>query len=131
MDTIFIGCWLGGAAVVAVGASAKGYSGLIFFVLSLFATPLVALVALCFAPTLASQAGPPQPRRADDPYKYCGRCTNKVVLSETVCLHCGADLAKVVRLPSTRVPSARPSTPALIAAPAPRLEAAGWRSVEP
>ncbi len=133
MDPLFIGCWIGGSAVVAAGASAKGYSALAFFALSLFASPVVTLVALCFAPTREPRTGPLPPRRADDPYKYCGKCTNKVVLSETVCLHCGADLAKVVRLPPQRLVRG----PArLLAVPAPRLqapplEAPGWNSIEP
>ena len=118
MGSFVIGCWLGGAAVVAAGASLKGYSALGFFALSLFASPVVTFAALCFAPKRLAPAGRRPP--LEGPYKYCGRCENKVLLTATVCLHCGAGLTRIVRLPP----------PKLLAAPAPRLQATGWQNID-
>jgi hypothetical protein len=74
---------LGGAI-----ASSKGRSGIGFFFLSVFLTPLVGILAAAFMPSLKPAAGVDTRERVP-----CFKCAELVLPEAVVCKHCGADLA--------------------------------------
>lgn len=80
--------WVVFSILAGVVASSKGRSGVGFFFLSIFLSPLVGLLAAAFMPSLKPQAGVDVRERVE-----CFKCAELVLPQAAVCKHCGADLA--------------------------------------
>lgn len=80
--------WLILSILAGAIASSKGRSGVGFFFLAVFLTPLVGILAAAFLPSLKPAAGVDVRERTP-----CLRCAELVLPEAAVCKHCGADLA--------------------------------------
>lgn len=69
-------------------AESKGRSGVGYFFLSVFLTPLIGIVAAAFMSSLKVPAGVDARERVP-----CFKCAELVLPEAAVCKHCGADLA--------------------------------------
>lgn len=80
--------WFVFSILAGVIASSKGRSGVGFFFLSIFLSPIVGILAAAFMPSLKTPAG------FDDRERVaCFKCAELVLPQASVCKHCGADLA--------------------------------------
>lgn len=84
--------WLPACFVVAYVANQKGRSGIGFFVLSFFLTPLIGFLAVIALPRIE-----PKPVLAKDyldpppALTTCPRCAERIQPAALVCRFCGAD----------------------------------------
>ncbi len=85
--------WLGLSILAGVIAAGKGRSGLGFFLLAVFLSPLIGLIAaLCVRPREVLDA---QRARASGVYggwRRCPHCAEAVRIEARVCRYCGNDL---------------------------------------
>jgi hypothetical protein len=75
----FLLVWIVTCLLVARVANNKGRSGGAWFILSLFISPLLTLIALLAMPTVDAPGST----------KICPRCAETVKLAAQVCKHCG------------------------------------------
>jgi len=80
--------WFIFAIVVAVGAAARGRSGLGWFVLAMIISPLLAVILLFLLPANPGVSTGPTP----DTHVKCPDCAELVLAEAKVCKHCGCRL---------------------------------------
>ena len=78
--------WFMFSVLAGVIASSKGRSGIGFFLLSVFLTPLVGILAAAFMPRIDSNAPKPGTQIK------CPDCAELILKEAKVCKHCGCKI---------------------------------------
>ncbi len=98
--------WLALSALTAVCAAAKGYNGLILFVMSLLASPFLALPAILLAPRRMAASAKANVIDHLDTVTSCQTCSAKVLRTAGCCLQCGTVVptARIIPFPQIAAP---------------------------
>lgn len=88
MEPIVVLLWFGFSILAGAVASSKGRSGIGYFILALFLSPLIGLLAAALMPSLV--AAKSEDRRPRVP---CPKCAELILVSARKCKYCGEDLA--------------------------------------
>jgi hypothetical protein len=100
--------WIGLAVIVALAANSRGRSGLGWFLLALFFSPILALIAvLVIGPGANKAPGPAQlvyaapPPAPAEVRKPCPQCGEQVPLIARICRFCRYEFQDVPTTPTT------------------------------
>ena len=96
--------WLIFAAIVGVGASARGRSGFGWFFLSCLISPLLSLILLLLLPKRTAQALSETVTPAT--HRKCPQCAELILREARKCKHCGSAV-QPEPLPSTNTPKSK------------------------
>lgn len=89
MELVLVFCWVALAVLAGAVASAKGRSGFGYFLLTLFLSPVVGLLAAAMMPSLLkAQSADQRPRMP------CPKCAELILVNAQKCAHCGEDLSE-------------------------------------
>lgn len=95
----FILGWLIFSAVAGIIASAKGRSGVGYFLISLVITPLVGLILAIALPRIDGDRPEEPPLNSDD-LRDCPECAEPIRRAARRCKHCGATVEPLPKPPT-------------------------------
>jgi len=95
--------WLAFAIVVGIAASARGRSGLAWFLIAVLISPLIALIAVLVMRNLAQTSWAQEPHSTAPATKKCPQCAEQVMAEATICRFCRHEFGQQPQQPASRV----------------------------